>query len=121
MEEDERQLLRELLREIPPKTSPDSSVFGCAELSTELDQEVIDAIAINCQYIFSIDYVMKNFTIFDRQVAKEILTIVDEIFNDIDEGEFLIGMDENFINDMLFLDVEEQAHDSDSEELDSNY
>ena len=86
VEEDERQLLRELLKEIQPKTSPASSVFGCAELSTELDQEVIDAIAINCQYIFSIDYVMDNFPIFNRQVAKEILTIVDEIFNDIDEN-----------------------------------
>ena len=86
VEEDERQLLRELLKEIQPKTSPASSVFGCAELSTELDQEVIDAIAINCQYIFSIDYVVDNFSIFNRQVAKEILTIVDEIFNDIDEN-----------------------------------
>ena len=63
---------------------------------------------------------MDNFPIFNRQVAKEILTIVNEIFNDIDEGEFLIGMDESFINDMLFLDVEEQAHDNDSEELDSD-
>ena len=34
---------------------------------------------------------------------------------------FLIGMDESFKNDMLFLDVEEQAHDHDSEELDSDY
>ena len=32
----------------------------------------------------------------------------------------MIGMDESFINDMLFLDVEEQVHDSDSEELDSD-
>ena len=72
VEEDEGQLLRELLKEIPPKTSPASSVFGCAELSTELDEEFIDAIAINCQYIFSIDYVMDNFPIFNRQVAKEI-------------------------------------------------
>ena len=35
--EDERRLLRELLKEIPTKTGPVSSVFGCAELSTYLD------------------------------------------------------------------------------------
>ena len=64
---------------------------------------------------------MDNFPIFNRQVAKEIFTIVDEIFNDIDKGEFLIDMDESFINDMLFLGLEEQVHDSDSEKLDSDY
>ena len=120
-EEDARQLLRELLKEIQTKTGHASSVFGYAELSTELYQELIDSISSNCQYITTIDYIMDNFPIFNRLVAKEILTIIDEIFNDIDEGEFLIGMDESFINDMLFLDVEEQAHHSDSEELDSDY
>ena len=64
---------------------------------------------------------MGNFPVFSKQVAKEILTIVDEIFNDIDEGEFLNARDESFINDMLFLDVEEQTSGSDSEsELDSD-
>ena len=63
---------------------------------------------------------MDNFPVFNKQVAREILTIVDEIFND-DEGEFVIALDESFINDMLFLDVEEQVYDSDSEELDSDY
>lgn len=73
VEEDERQLLRELLNKIQTKTGPASSFFGCAELSTELDQELIDSISSNCQYIFSIYYVMDNFPIFNRQVAKEIL------------------------------------------------
>ena len=64
---------------------------------------------------------MSNFPVFSKQVAKEILTIIDKIFNDIDEGEFLNSMDESFINDMLFLDVEEQKPGSDSEtELDSD-
>ena len=64
---------------------------------------------------------MSNFPVFSKQVANKILTIIDEIFNDIDEGEFLNSMDESFINDMLFLDVEEQKSGSDSEtELDSD-
>ena len=32
---------------------------------------------------------MDNYPVFSKQVAKEILTIIDEISNDIDEGEFL--------------------------------
>ena len=65
---------------------------------------------------------MGNFPVFSKQVANEILTIIDEIFNDIDEGELnLNSMDESLINDMLFLDVEEQTSGSDSEtELDSD-
>ena len=64
VEEEEWQLLRELLKEIQTKTGHASTVFGCAELSTELDQELIDSISSNFQYIFSIDYIMDNFPIF---------------------------------------------------------
>lgn len=121
VQEDERQFLCEMLKEIPSKTGAVSSVFGSAGLSSELDQEVIEAISSKCQYIFSINYIMDNFPVFTKEVAEEILTIVDEIFNDIDEGEFLNAMDDSFINGMLFLDVEEQASGSDSEaELGSN-
>ncbi|KAJ7336000.1 hypothetical protein OS493_013370 [Desmophyllum pertusum] len=97
------------------------AMFKSAGLSSELDQEVIEAISSKCQYIFSINYITDNFPVFTKEVAEEILTIVDEIFNDIDEGEFLNAMDDSFINGMLFLDVEEQASGSDSEaELGSN-
>ena len=52
---------------------------------------------------------MDNFPIFSEEVANEILIIFDEIFNDIDEAEFLSSMDQSVIDDMSFLDVDEQA------------
>ena len=46
---------------------------------------------------------------FNRQVANEIMAVFNEIFNDIEEAEFLTNLDKNIIPDMPFLDVEEQA------------
>ena len=123
VDEEDRTFLSEMLKDIKSKTGPVSSVFGSAELATELNQEVIDAITSKCQYIFSIDYIMKNFPVFSKQVAMEILTIINEIFDDIDEWEFLNTMvDANcLLDDKLFLDVVEQVSGSDTEiELDNN-
>lgn len=37
------------------------------------------------------------------------MAVFNEIFNDIEEAEFLTNLDKNIIPDMPFLDVEEQA------------
>ena len=58
-------------------------------------------IANECQYIFSIDYIMANFPVFSKELAVEILKVVNEIFNDIAEVEFINSMDENIINDFF--------------------
>ena len=52
---------------------------------------------------------MDNFPVFSEEVANEILIIFDGIFNDIDEAEFPSSMDQSVIDDISFLDVEEQA------------
>ena len=59
-------------------------------------------IANECQYIFSIDYIMANFPVFSKELAVEILKVVYGIFNDIAEVEFINSMDENIINDFFF-------------------
>ena len=56
---------------------------------------------------------MENFPVFSKEVANEILTIVHEIFNAIDEGEFLKAINGSFLADMLFLNVDEQESGSD--------
>ena len=120
MQEDESEFLREMLKEIPSKVGTVHSFFGSAGLSSELDDEVIEAISGKCQYIFSTDNIMEHFPVVSKEVANEILTIVNEIFNDIDEAEFLNTMEESLLPDMLFLDVEEQAYGGDDGELDSD-
>ena len=115
--EEDRKFLSEMLMEIKSKTRPVNSVFGSFDLATELNQEVIDAITSKCQYIFSIDYIMENFPVFNKQVAMEILTIINEIFDDIEEWESLNTMVDAscLLDDKLFLDVLEQLSGSDTE------
>ena len=42
---------------------------------------------------------MANFPVFSKELAVEILKVVNEIFNDIAEVEFINSMDENIVND----------------------
>ena len=58
---------------------------------------------------------MANFPVFSKELAVEILKVVNEIFNDIAEVEFINSMDENIVNDFFFLDVEEQAVHSETD------
>ena len=109
----DRQFLQQMLSEIKIKAG--SSIFGTVGLSCGLDDEVIEAIANECQYIFSIDYIMANFPVFSKELAVEILKVLNEIFNDIAEVEFINSMDENIVNDFFFLDVEEQAVHSETD------
>lgn len=123
VDEEDRKFLGEMLKEIRSKTRPASSVFGSFDLATELNQEIIEAITSKCQYIFSIDYIMENFPVFNKQVALEILTIINEIFDDIEEWEFFNTMVDAscLLDDKLFLDVVEQVSGSDTEtELDND-
>ena len=97
VDDSDRQFLQQMLSEI--KIEAGSSIFGTVGLSCGLDDEVIEAIANACQYIFSIDYIMANFPVFSKELAVEILKVVNEIFNDIAEVEFINSMDENIVND----------------------
>ena len=97
VDDSDRQFLQQMLSEI--KIEAGSSIFGTVGLSCGLDDEVIEAIANECQYIFSIDYIMANFPVFSKELAVEILKVVNEIFNDIAEVEFINSMDENIVND----------------------
>ena len=58
---------------------------------------------------------MANFPVFSKELAVEILKVVNEIFIDIAEVEFINSMDENIVNDFYFLDVEKQAVHSETD------
>ena len=107
--EEDREFLYEMLKDIKINTESPTSVLGSAGLVFELGEQVIEAIVSKCEYVFSVSFIMDNFPIFSEEVANEILIIFDEIFNDIDEAEFLSSMDQSVIDDMSFLDVDEQA------------
>ena len=108
-QEEDREFLQNMLKDIKISSGTASSLFGSADLVSELAEEVIEAIVSKCEYIFSVSFIMDNFPVFSKQVANEIIIVFNEMFNDIEEAEFLTNRDENTISDMLFLDVEEQA------------
>lgn len=109
VQEEDREFLYEMLKDIKINTESPTSVLGSAGLVFELGEQVIEAIVSKCEYVFSVSFIMDNFPIFSEEVANEILIIFDEIFNDIDKAEFLSSMDQSVIDDMSFLDVDEQA------------
>lgn len=116
VQEEDREFLQNMLKDIKISSGTASSVFGSADLVSELGEEVIEAIVSKCEYIFSVAFIMDNFPVFSKQVANKIITVFNETFNDIEEAEFLTNWDENIISDMLFLDVEEQASGFDDED-----
>lgn len=116
VQEEDRELLRNMLQDIKISSGTTSSVFGSADLVSELGEEVIEAIVGKCKYIFSVSFIMDNFPVFSKEVANKVIIVFNEIFNDIEEAEFLTNLDKNIISDMLFLDVKEQASDFDDED-----
>lgn len=83
--DDEKKLLKETLK-LMPDNPQKSSVFGTSNL-LNLTESLIDDICKSACYIFTVDYLMDNFASFDSWLAHEILTVFDEVFEDILESE----------------------------------
>ena len=96
VQEEDREFLQNMLKDIKISSGTASSVFGSADLVSELGEEVIEAIVSKCEYIFSVSFIMDNFPVFSKQVANEIITVFNETFNDIEEAEFLTNRDEKY-------------------------
>lgn len=123
VQEVDRAFLYEMLKDLQVNAASSSapSVLGSAGLVFELGEQVIEAIVSKCEYIFSVSFIMDNFPIFSKEVANEILVIFNEMFNDIEEAEFLSCADESVLTDMFFVDVEEQTSGCSDNDDDGNH
>ena len=54
-----------------------------------LTAEIIKDLSEDLKHLFSVDYILLNFAIFDEEHAKEILAMVNDIFNDVEESAYL--------------------------------
>lgn len=87
-------------------SKPHASFLGMDVLVDSLDHETVDSIVDNCQYIFSIDYLLDNFPILSHALAHEILIVVNEVFEDIEEAVQCSKIQlEEFDSDALMLNV----------------
>ena len=103
--DEERAFLKEVLVG-HLSSNPHASFLGMNVLVDSLDHETVDSIVDNCQYIFSIDYLLDNFPILSHALAHEILIVVNEVFEDIEEAVQCSKIQlEEFDSDDLILNV----------------
>ena len=105
--DEEKEVIRELLIE---HHSFSKSVCGITppEIVSGITESVIDSILLHLPFIDSIDYILQNLPVVSKAVAKEILVIINEVFEDIDSSEDI--QDEVFANisndKFVFSDIE---------------
>ena len=103
--DEERAFLKEVLVG-HLSSNPHASFLGMNVLVDSLDHETVDSIVDNCQYIFSIDYLLDNFPILSHALEHEILIVVNEVFEDIEEAVQCSKIQlEEFDSDDLMLNV----------------
>ena len=79
--DDDDKKLRETLKLIPENRNK-ASVFGTNNLNNLTDALINDLCKL-ASYIFTAQYLMENFAIFDSWLAHEVLTVFNEVFEDI--------------------------------------
>jgi len=120
VDEEDKLLLKETLRLIPENPKK-RSIFGTSSF-VNLTETLIEDIVESACYVFTVDFIINNFAIFDSWLAHEILTVFNEIFDDISETEFLkaANLEDYWENDDLDESIPEWCFSLDSDSEDSD-
>ena len=120
VDEEDRTFLREMLLEHVYRDNI-TSVFGIGELVSSIDKETVEQIVANCNYIFDIKYLMDKFPILSVALAKEVLSIVNEVFGDVQEvAETSKMMVEDWDYDPLMVNVSDWCTHPDGDDDDDD-
>lgn len=122
VDEEDRTFLREMLLEHVYRDNI-TSVFGIGELVSSIDKETVEQIVANCNYIFDIKYLMDKFPILSVALATEVLSIVNEVFGDVQEvAETSKMVVEDWDYDPLMVNVSDWCthHDGDDDDDDDS-
>ena len=106
VDDSEKTLLEETLKSLQ-KEYRKRSVLGSGTL-TALNDCLLQDLVNNFDSIFTVQYLMENFPIFDKCLAQEIITVFSDVFGDISEYEFCdsmlgsldLGCEEDFYTDV---------------------
>ncbi len=105
----DRNLLREVLVDLQQSKIYQTSIFGSALLDT-IHDELINELVEKSESIFTVDYLMDDFAIFNVSTAKEIIQVFNEVFGDINEVELILqsadGNSDHKDDDPLYQNVE---------------
>ena len=119
---DERGTFSAVLQDLACTPKSKISVFGSVCFQDMLTAETIKDLSEDLEHLFSVDYILLNFAIFDEQYAAEILAVVNDIFNDVEESAYLTDICETEWSDceQFLVSVPEQTPPDESEESDSD-
>ena len=82
---DKRGTFAEVLKDLAVTCQANISVFGSACFQDVLTDAIVSGLAADLEHLFTVDYILQNFTIFNEKLAAEILMVVNDIFNDVEE------------------------------------
>ena len=116
----DRHLLREVLVDLQHSTVCHTSIFGSGLLLDTIHDELINELVEKSESIFTVNYLMDNFAIFNIRIAKEIIHVFNEIFDDIDQAELISASVDNISqdDDPLYLNVQYDQYSDDFDSLD---
>ena len=119
--DDERQTFKDVVKDLAKGFQSSISVLGVC-FKDSLTDDVIAELAGDLEHLFSVGYILHNFPIFNETLAAEIFIVVNDIFNDLKESEYVMASNEQDQCDyeQLLLSVPEQSPPDDSDDSDTD-
>ena len=117
----ERDTFTEVLKDLAVTCQANISVFGSVCFHNVLTDAIVSDLAADLEHLFTVDYILQNFPIFNEKLAAEILMVANDIFNDVEETTHLRELCEMDWNDCeeFLVSIPEQSP-PDSDETDCN-
>lgn len=118
---DDRETFTEVLKDLAVTCEANISVFGSVCFQDVLTDAIVSDLAADLEHLFTVDYIMQNFPIFNEKLAAEILMVANDIFNDVEETTHLkelCEMDWSDCEEFLLSIPEQYLPDSDESDGD---
>ena len=87
-------------------------VLGSTFLQSMIDDGTIEELGKHLEHLFTVARVMEVFPILERQVASEILSVVNDIFGDINSVEQFNDLSSMHWDEFYFPDIAETGDSS---------
>lgn len=114
---EEKETFVDVLHDLNEENKKCGSVLGSSSLCNTIDDAVIKDISDDLKHVFSTDYIMNNFPVFNEQLAYQILSVIKDIFMDInDMGLSSLQPTELEDIDFYFSNVPTQCSESEESE-----
>ena len=112
---EEKETFVEVMHDLNEENKRCGSVLGSSSFGNALDDAVIKDISDDLNYVFTKDYIVDKFPVFNEKLAYQILSVIQDIFMDINDTD-LTYPQHTELDDIDFYFSNVPAQYSDSEE-----